>query len=122
MTNGIRVLIVEDEFLIALHMETSLMELGHTVCGTTSSGEDAVRLAREEEPDVVIIDINLQGEMDGIETAGRIRSFSTTAVIFVTGYSDRDLKSRAEEMKPLAYFIKPVSVDQIISAFNKVRL
>ncbi len=114
------ILIVEDEFIIALRMKMEFSKMGYTIIDTTARGEDAVEIVRLKTPDIVLMDINLQGEMDGIEAAAQIHSFSTTSIIFVTGYPDKKLKLRAEKLKPAGYFIKPVNIYTIASVINSV--
>lgn len=109
----LKCLIVEDEFLIAFHLKTTLARAGYEVCEAAISGEQAVEIARRESPDVILMDIRLLGAMDGIEAAQRIRAFSFAHIIFTTGYSDPNLKERAMVLKPAAYLSKPVNVNQI---------
>jgi DNA-binding NarL/FixJ family response regulator len=106
-------LIVEDEALIAMNLKTGLLRAGHRVCGVAGKAEQAVEMARREHPDVILMDIRLLGETDGIEAARQIATFSSAPVIFTTGYSNPALKERAMALKPAAYLVKPVDVRQI---------
>jgi two-component system, response regulator PdtaR len=108
-----KILIVEDEALIALDLKTALKRRGHELCEVAASGETAVARAERESPDVVIMDINLSGVMDGIEAASRIRSFSSPMIIFTTGYSDPELHTRAMRLEPAAFLHKPVQAKDI---------
>ncbi len=83
----IKVLIVEDEIIVAKHIEDSLLSLGYTVTGIVSSGEDAIGHAAEFRPDIALMDIMLEGETDGIKAAEIIRKRYNTPVIFLTAYS-----------------------------------
>ena len=83
-----RILIVEDESIAMLNMAFTLMDAGHTVAGTASSGKEAIELAELIHPDVVLMDVHLAGDMDGIEAAGVICQSGTVPCIFVTAAAD----------------------------------
>jgi CheY-like chemotaxis protein len=82
-----RILIVEDEAIVQLDLQRRLEQMGHTVVGTASRGEEAVAMASELEPDLILMDVRLEGPMDGIEAARRIRATQGTAVVYVTAYA-----------------------------------
>jgi CheY-like chemotaxis protein len=82
-----RILIVEDESIVQLDLQRRLERLGHSVVGTASRGEEAVSKAVELKPDLVIMDVRLDGAMDGIEAARRIRGEQGTPVVYVTAYA-----------------------------------
>lgn len=121
MNKNISILIVEDEYLIALRMKKELESRGYTICNTTAKGEAAVEIVRAKHPNIVLMDINLQGEMNGIEAADKILSFSKTSIIFVTGYHVNELRLRAGILKPAGYFIKPVNITEITSTINSIQ-
>ncbi len=113
----LKLLIVEDEALIGLQLKKGLSRAGYSVVGPVATAEDALRLAHNEKPDVVVMDIRLKGGMDGIETARQIGSFSAPWIIFTTGYQDSNLKKLALELGPLAYLVKPLDwqdVDDVV--------
>ncbi|MCA9909262.1 MAG: response regulator, partial [Anaerolineae bacterium] len=83
-----RILIVEDESIVALEMKMSLRRLGHEVVGMATSGRDAVYLASLHRPSLILMDIRLRGELDGIQAAELIRAEMETILIFVTGQAD----------------------------------
>lgn len=83
-----RVLIVEDDMIISLVIENMVKELGHEVVGKATSGDEAIRLATEHVPDLVLMDIRLKGDMDGIEAVSAIKDSIDTSVIYLTGNSD----------------------------------
>ena len=85
--SGARILIVEDERIVQLDLQQRLKRMGHTVVAATATGEDAVAKAAECMPDVVIMDVHLQGSMDGIEAARRIRANHGTPIVYVTAYA-----------------------------------
>jgi two-component system, cell cycle sensor histidine kinase and response regulator CckA len=82
-----RILIVEDESIVQLDLQHRLERMGHSVVGTASNGEEAVAKAVQLKPDVVIMDVRLDGSMDGIEAARRIRTQQATAIVYVTAYA-----------------------------------
>jgi CheY-like chemotaxis protein len=104
---GTRVLIVEDEAILALHLENDLTRLGYHVVGTTGRGEEALRFINDLYPDVILMDIHIQGAMDGIETATRIPRYLHIPVIYLTAYSEDTTLARACASKPYGYLIKP---------------
>ncbi len=104
-----RILIVEDEMLLAKDLAKRLTGSGFEVVARVTSGEEAVRKAKETRPDLVLMDIKLEGKMDGIEAASQIRSLRDVAVIYLTAHQERDVLDRAKLTEPHAYLTKPVS-------------
>ncbi len=107
-----KVLIVDDEVVVAEDIRRQLRSLGYTVVGVASSGSDAIRLGGEHRPDLILMDIKLKGSMDGIEAARSIQARFDIPVIYLTAFSDDETLERARHTLPLAYLIKPfVSTD-----------
>lgn len=102
-----RILVVEDELIIAMGLQKRLQALGYTVSDVVSSGEDAVVNAITMQPDLVLMDIGLSGEITGIEAAERIRLEVDIPVIYLTAYADPDSLRRAKITEPFGYIIKP---------------
>jgi two-component system cell cycle sensor histidine kinase/response regulator CckA len=102
-----RILIVEDERIVALDLQDRLESLGYSIPATVARGQDAIQTALELRPDLVLMDIRLKGEMDGIETAGRIQSHLDVPVIYLTAYADHDTLDRAKLTGPYGYILKP---------------
>ncbi len=102
-----RILVVEDESIIAADIKGCLQNLGYAVTSIARSGEEAIKKAEENNPDLVLMDIMLRGEMDGIETACQIRSRFNIPVVYLTAYSDEKLLERAKITEPFGYIIKP---------------
>ncbi len=117
----VKILIVEDEALIALQLKMKLSQIGYDVCEPTGRGEDAIAMTHRENPDVILMDIRLLGEMDGIETARRIIGFSRAKIIFMTGLSDPEMKALAMALNPAAYLDKPVEIRKIQSVIQDSR-
>lgn len=107
MNSGKQILIVEDEVITAMDMQKKLKNLGYIVPVIVSSGEEAIKKVKENNPDLVLMDINLKGEMDGIEAASKIRSFSDIPVVYLTIHSDDKTLERAKITEPYAYMEKP---------------
>lgn len=107
MMKGNKIMIVEDESIIAEDIRMSLINKGYVVPSVASMGEDAVEKAREYKPDLILMDIMLAGKMDGIEAAGIIHSKYDIPVIFLTAYCDEKILERAKITEPFGYLIKP---------------
>jgi PAS domain S-box-containing protein len=101
------VLIVEDDQQTALGFRTLLDSFGYRICGVASTGEDAIRLAVAHRPDIILMDIVLQGDMGGIEAAREIQSQQSIPIIFLTSYVDDDVLRRAKITDPFGYLLKP---------------
>src|SRR5512139_2806326 len=104
---GEKILIVEDEGIVARETEYRLKDLGYNVCGIAASGAEALKKAEKELPDVVLMDIMLKGEIDGIETAGQIRTRHNIPVVYVTAHADETTLQRAKRTEPMGYLLKP---------------
>lgn len=104
---NIKILIVEDETIVAKDIEQSLRALGYQVLGIAVTGAAALQLAEETAPDLVLMDIKLKGEMDGIATAERIRKRFDLPVVFLTAFSDEGTLQRAKVTEPFGYLLKP---------------
>ena len=102
-----KILIVEDEFVIAQDLKMTIESFGFDVCAVVSSGEDAVIKAAEHEPDLIMMDIMLEGDMDGIEAAELIHANKDVPIIYLTAYADTSTLIRAKASKPEAYLLKP---------------
>jgi signal transduction histidine kinase len=102
-----RILVVEDEPIVAADLKIRLEMIGCKVVGTASSGEKALTLAGQFLPDLVLMDIRLEGEMDGIEAAKRIRQQWHLAVVYLTAYADDTTVDRAKVTEPFGYILKP---------------
>jgi DNA-binding LytR/AlgR family response regulator len=101
------VLVVEDESIVSKDIQHSLKKLGYNVVGAANTGEQAVQLALQHRPDIVLMDIMLKGEMNGIEAAETIRRETKIPVIFLTAYADESTLARAKVTQPHGYIIKP---------------
>lgn len=101
------ILIVEDEQIVALDIQSSLENAGYTVAGRTDRGEAAIQKAENLHPDLILMDIGLKGEMDGIETAAQMRARFDLPVIFLTAFANQSAIERAKLVGPYGYLLKP---------------
>src|SRR3989304_5840331 len=108
-----QILVVEDEAIVAEAIRRKLRKLGYAVPSTASRGEEAIKKVEENNPDLVLMDIVLQGEMDGIEAAEKIRTRFNTPVVYLTAYSDEKTLLRAKITEPFGYIIKPFRNGQL---------
>ncbi|MCD6065531.1 MAG: two component transcriptional regulator, LytTR family [Bacteroidetes bacterium] len=100
-------IIVEDEFTIAMDVEMRLKKLGYNIIGIVDNADSAVKLAEEESPDLVLMDINIIGELSGIDAAKKIHTEFFIPVVFLTAHGDRKTFNQALEADPYGYIIKP---------------
>ncbi|HTH13834.1 MAG TPA: response regulator [Spirochaetia bacterium] len=111
-----RILIVEDEPLVALDLKETLQDAGYRVIATIDSADTLLGAYREHSPDLVLMDIRLKSFLDGIDAVTRLRFLSTVPVIFTTAYSNPDVVRRAEGTKPAAFLVKPVDGPVLVDA------
>jgi DNA-binding LytR/AlgR family response regulator len=117
---GKRILIVEDEFIIAANLRQVLVDLGYDVIGHAFDANEALDLLRQNVVDLVLIDIRLGSGMDGIELAGLIRAESTAPFVFLTSHSDSNTVSRAKEVHPAGYLLKPFNKAEVFATIEIV--
>jgi CheY-like chemotaxis protein len=108
-----KIMIVEDEWVTADDIRMSLQSLGYTVTSVTSSGEEAIQNAEKDKPDLVLMDIVLEGKMDGIEAANEIRTNLNIPVVYLTAYADEKILERAKITEPFGYIVKPFITEDI---------
>ncbi|MBI3520320.1 MAG: response regulator [Bacteroidetes bacterium] len=113
-----KVLIVEDDMILSMVNKRYVESLGHEVVKSVRNGPDAVEAARTLNPDVILMDIRIEGTMDGIDAMDEIRKFSDVAVVYLTGNSDPATKLRAQQTNVLAFCIKPISIDDLKNILN----
>ena len=103
----ISVLVVEDESIVSKDIQYSLKKLGYNVVGVAATGQKAIELCGEKLPDIILMDIMLKGDINGIEASTRIKEVYNIPVIFLTAYADENTLSKAKVTEPYAYIIKP---------------
>lgn len=114
MSQSLRIMIVEDDSLIALMIEESLIHFGHSVCGKAIDYTTAINLMLKESPDLVLLDIDLDGQQpDGIMVAHELLRIKPIPIIYVTGIKERETFQRAQKTNPVSYLFKPFRPDEL---------
>ena len=114
----IKLLIVEDKFLVAKLLQRNLEMVGYQVCELAGTGQEAIEQAEKEQPDFVLMDIRLAGDMDGIDAAREIHKRFQIPIIFMTGYADQETITQTKDLDPLAYLVKPITPEHIIPVID----
>jgi DNA-binding NarL/FixJ family response regulator len=116
-----RALIVDDEIIFAINLEADMHALGFDICDLAANGQQASRLAMSNQPNVVLMDINLEGGREGIEVARWLRKVCEAPIVFITGYTDPDTVERIHQQVPGAcVLLKPVYRDRLAAAVAAV--
>ncbi|MGB3480130.1 MAG: response regulator, partial [bacterium] len=110
-----KILIVEDEMIVAKDMQETLKARGYTVTAIVNSGRDAIEMVKKEKPDLVLMDIVLKGKIDGIDTAGRIRTKFDIPIIFITAFTNSNLLEKAKAAEPYAFITKPFEGSELFT-------
>jgi CheY-like chemotaxis protein len=108
-----KILVVEDQNIVALNIRNKLINLGYTVPGTASTGEEAIQKAKFTNADLVLMDIMLKGEKDGIEAAREIKKQLKIPVLYLTAYTDDETLARAKTTEPAGYISKPFKEEDL---------
>lgn len=111
-----KILVVEDEAIIAMEISLRLKQMGYEVAGTAARGGEAMEAAMKTMPDLVLMDIMLKGPLDGIETAARIRELHGIPVVYLTAYADNATLARAQITEPYGYILKPFQERELKAA------
>ena len=114
-----KVLIVEDEMILSLMLEQMVTQMGHTIVDKVTTGEMAVQRAIDAQPDIILMDIRLQGKMDGIEAITQIQEKMDVSVIYITGNTDRMYRRRVDETKYLDFLVKPITQHQLSHSLHR---
>jgi len=109
-----QILVVEDEIIIAEDLQIKLIRMGYSVPVLVSSGEDAIKKVKEYNPDLILMDIVIHGNMDGIETVEKIHSMFDIPVIYLTAYADENTLERARITEPFGYLLKPFKERELL--------
>lgn len=121
-----KILVVEDQNIVALNIRNKLKNLGYTVPATAATGEEAIRKAELTSADLVLMDIMLKGDMDGISAAQEIKSQLGIPILYLTAYTDEETLGRAKMTEPAGYISKPFKEEDLHSniemALHKNRL
>lgn len=114
--NEVKILIVEDESIIALEVELALKSIGYIITDTTSTYEDSIKSVKENPPALVLVDINIASVKDGIETAREIKKLCGASIVFITAYTDPNTLQKACDVEPCGFIEKPFTMSQLISS------
>src|SRR5689334_7729963 len=113
-----RILVVEDQGIVAADIARGLEDAGYEIAGVATSGESAILKASGSCPDLVLMDIRLNGSMDGIETAGLLQEQFDVPVIYLTALADRGTLDRAKKTEPMAFLLKPFRRADLMNAIE----
>lgn len=114
----LKLLIAEDDVVIAQNLSLSLESMGYEVCQVVSSGEELLLQVHQHQPDLIILDITLEGKLDGIETAALLSKATKVPFIFMTAFSDKETIDRAKQTNPHAYLVKPFDARTLQSSIE----
>jgi len=114
------IMIVEDEMLLSLVYENYIKKMGWKTLGKFVDGKSAIQGVKDLNPDLILMDIFLKGDLDGIDTMKQIRGFSNAPVIYITGNSDHHHAERAKDTGYVDYLIKPITLDDLKTAVAKL--
>jgi two-component system, response regulator PdtaR len=115
-----RVLIAEDEILVAMDLQITLSEIGYSVIGISSSGEQTIELTRAERPDIILMDVHLRGAVSGLQAAEKIQEEFAIPILFVTAAPDDSTLEKINSSKMNALLSKPISTQSLQIAINKL--
>ena len=122
MSKTKKVMIVEDDLILNLLYESYMEKLGFDTEGELVYGKTAIEMAKEFKPDLILMDISLEGDMDGIDAMLEIRKFSDVPVIYITGNSDKAHQIRAEDTNYTDYLIKPIEFNELKTSLTKANI
>lgn len=114
----IKILIVEDEVIISKDLSNMLIKMGYEVIGDALNYNEAINILEQDMPDLILIDINLNGPKDGIELAEKIKKDYQIPFIFTTSYADSNILDRAKKTKPINYLVKPFTTEQLFTTIE----
>ena len=116
-----KILIVEDEALIAEYFRIVAEEAGYEVCGIAATADEAEQIVKEEDPAVVFLDVRLNGKRDGIDLAQDIQTLGEAAIVYITASKEPQTLKRMEDSNPAAVLIKPVMLDELMTVLSELR-
>jgi two-component system, response regulator PdtaR len=118
-----KIVLIEDERILAMTLKFELARKGYTVLATAGSGAEAIAAVREHAPEILIMDISINGEMTGIDAANAISEFARTPVVFLTGESDADTRTRAlATPHARGYLTKPMNIIELEAVLQSIAL
>lgn len=113
--DNVKILVVEDEGIIAKNIKNKLKSFGYTVPAIATTGEEAIRMAEITFPDLILMDVMLKGDMNGVEAAEEIQKRFSIPIIYLTAYSNDDVLEKAKTTQPYGYIVKPFTSNDLHS-------
>lgn len=113
-------MIVEDEEIVAFDLRQTLQKLGYEVASQASTGVDAIEKADQVKPDVILMDIRLKNELDGIDTAHIISLKHKVPIIYLTSFNNEEIRKRVQATSPYAFLLKPFDEDKLKTAIENI--
>lgn len=119
-----KLFIIEDDFIIQFYIERIAQKIGYEVTGRAKSYEETLELLKNDKPDLILLDIGLQGQKDGVDTAEMINNDFKVPIVFMTGNSDKFTMDRAEKTNPLGFIYKPIDefglIEKLVEFKNRI--
>jgi len=115
-----KVLIVEDEAIVAMALSRALPRFGYEVCRVIAAGEDALEGVERERPDIVLMDIHLAGSLDGIQAAERIRARYDVPILFMSGHDIGEIQERTRHLTIMAHVGKPIGIQALVEIIRGI--
>lgn len=115
-----KVLVVEDDYILALVQQKFLEKMGFEVAASVTNGLDAIEAVKKHSPDVIIMDIRINGDLDGIQTMYEIQKFSNVPVIYSSGNSESSIIEKAKGTNMKAFFVKPINYEDLEGVINSL--
>jgi len=122
VNNKIKILVVEDEIITAMDICNELEKDEKFICHTVTSGEKALKKLDIENPNIIIMDINIKGEINGIETVEQILLSGNKSIIFISGYATSEINERVKKLNPAGYLEKPIKISELKKIIEKEAL
>ncbi len=117
---GERILIVEDDAILAMHLSLQLQKFGYSTDIPVATGEDAIMSVQKNPPDLILMDIQLGTDMTGIESAKKINEFTSIPIVYLTAYSDNKRVEEAKQTMPYGYLLKPIQTRELFTTLEIV--
>lgn len=117
-----KILIVEDDMILALINKKFAIKLGHEIINTVTNSEEAIDFCTNNAPEVIFMDIHIDGKYDGIETMQEIRKFSNTPVIYISANSDKSTYNRALSVSDSYFLLKPIDIEKLRTTLDEISI
>lgn len=115
-----KILIVEDDFIIQLFIKQIITGIGHEIVGVSNTSNNVLKMIENLQPEIVLMDISIEGGLDGIELSNKINELFKISIVYLTGNSDKFTMEKAKKTNPLHIIIKPIDEASLIENFNTI--